>query len=490
MDANQLYQEAQNLLNGTNGFPKNPKKGYAKLKEAADAGNQKAREEWGEYLWVEKGKYAESLPYYEAGTLSDQDAVEDYLFVLTKLVAKNKKDPTFAQTAADKAFAYHDKFDAESYYFYGVLLQKGYPEKTKEIHDSFDMAAFLGSEYMPDETYASIGRERGVFTGKTEMDIWQKNTSDGKSSTFVPCNRSAEEAWSIAKANLEEKATKKILTYAQISKLLKGAPQAQLEYQPIVKCAVEVGTPNVRYKYDNPSYSTVSSGSTDYTVDMYWTNYCATFKTKQTQRDLWKVYKNATFTSNCVDGRVRIHPVGQKAVIERAIELSSKDATEGARQEIKEAFHKAKNWDTKYIEIIYNDKASDIKELSYVFVPFYFFTVSMGGKKSVTVRVNAYSGEVDYFVDNPFGQFSEDDNVAQGGGASQSKAERNAKSGGRSGRRGGSRWSRLKRRISLIPYLILIALAIVGFTNNNIALGVIMLVLLPVYFFIRKKFIK
>ncbi len=489
MDGKQLYTEAMNFFEGKDGFPKNEKKGYARLKEAADAGFQKAREDYAEYLWVEKDKYDAAISYYEAGRLSDNESISDYLFCLKTISDKKKKDIEFAKSCVEKAKTYEEHFNADAFYFYAELLKRAYPDKTKEVDEKLDVAAFLGSSCMPDSVYASIGRERGVLAEKFEMELWQKNAPDGKYVSFVPCRKTADDAWAIAKANLEEKNTKKILTSSQISRLLKSAVAPVLEYQPIIKCSVLANEPDFRYEYDNPKYATVSTGSNTYKVNLYWTNYCATFKTKQSQRDLWKVYKDATTTDQYVEGRVRITPSGLDDAISRVKELSTKDAIDGSRNEIKNALVSVKNWEKKYITINFNDTDISLKELSYVFIPFYFFTIKLGSKNTVTVRVDGYSGEVDYFTDNPFGQFTAEDNVALGGGASQSKSQ---KSGAKKNKRRNAKkglFSNKKKIISNLIFLGQIAAAIGCFATTQYIAGGILIATIVIHFFIRKKLI-
>ncbi len=423
----QNYQRAQSLIKGDSTVKANPKKGWKMMGELADAGYEPACLNLAHECWY-TGKYADACVYFEKAKLTKNEQAFEYVCSLYRgITKKQRKDPDYLASVFAKAKKYEELYTGDGRYYYALLLHVAQPENEEGYKQQLYYAALGNSDYMPDEAYEFIGRERGVLADKSEMDIWMKVSSMAKYAKFIPCERSEDDAWFIAEQALEDKETNKFLNTAQRKALLHAKPKAILEYQQIYRAAYNIGTIKFGFKYDNPNYSTVSTGTATLNVNKYWTNSCATFKTKQSQEQLWKVYNKVTTTTTYKDARVRTNAYGSATVIERCGEMTRKDARNGAVWEAKDAEAKQRNWETRYITINMQDYDMTNKFIELVFVPFYFFTVTTTGKKTVTARVNGYSGEIDFFVDNPFGQFTEEDNVAQGGGANETTRDRNKK---------------------------------------------------------------
>lgn len=490
-NAEQLYKEALDYLGGKNGFPKNEKKGWKRMEEAAEAGSKDASGELALYLH-ENNKEAEARRFFEKSKMDTRKLKTAYVECLRELAFKKKKDSQFLEDCYLSAKEYESGYFGDARWYYADIIKLAHPDNKDEIEKQLYLAA-LGESDMPDSYYQSIGRERGVLADKEEMELWLKAMGESVADTlYLPCVKTPEDAWSTAKANLEEKETKQYLSIGQINRFLSSNMKGILEYQPMVECSVLIGTPSFRMKYDHPSYSTVTTGSGSLKINKYWTNYCASFKTKTTQDNLWRTYKDAKKEKTFCEARVRVSPIGLDTAIERCKELSIKDAANGARNDIKEAYKKEKNWDKQYISIDFDDMDASYKALRYVFVPFYFFTMEEGKNKSVTVRVNAYNGEVDYFVNNPFGQFTAEDNVAQGGGANVSKHQRSArkKSASKGGKSGNS--VRGKKLVRLLSNIILwgqIGGAIISAIGLQLGPVIVLGITIFLHIILRKKFL-
>ncbi len=422
MNHQELYTEALHLIEGSGGYPKNEKKGYKKMKEAADAGSVLAAGKYALHLW-EQTKHFDALAYFEKNN-AYKEFPKEYVTCLYNCATKKKSDLALLKTYYEKALKVKNNLHGDSYYFFAQLAKmSGQAESVYK--EALYYAALGSSTAMPDKAYAEIDRERGVVYGKEEVSLYIKVNYSGEDEKFfggfLPCKQTEQSAWNVAKANLTDRKVKKEFGVGGTSALLKAEPKGVLEYQPIAYSAIDVDDVSFRFKYDHPSSSTISTGSDSCDLDRYWYNYYAAFRSKHKQSDFYKQVENESVTKLTPDARLRTSTPRWSDVVDASFKSAQTSATNGTRSRIKSAVASAYKWEERYVTVDIENNGQSIKALKTYFVPFWFFTVNTAFGKTATVRVNGITGEVDFFANNPFGLFTPYDDVKTGGMAMYSK---------------------------------------------------------------------
>ncbi len=422
MSNQELYNEAMHLIEGSGGYPKNEEKGYKKMKEAADAGNATAASKYALYLF-KHSKYPDALTYFEKSNAYSQSPKE-YVTCLYHCAQKNRTDEARLKSYYNNASRVYNSLHGDSYYYFAQLAKLN-GETGSVYKEALYYAALGGSTAMPDKTYKEINRERGVVFGKDEASLYIKVNYSGDNAQyfggFLPCTHTEQSAWNIAKANFTDKNAKKQFGYDGPVALLKQEPKGVLEYQPVAYSSINVDTVFCKFKYDHPNYSTVNTGSGNQTLNWHWYNYHAGFRSKLKQGEFHKQFENASFTKTVPDARLRTSAPRWSEVIEASFDMAKTSATNGTRSKIKTALSDKYNWETKYITVDIENNGQSIHGLKTYFVPFWFFTAKLDFGKTATARVNGATGEVDVFINNPFGLFTPYDDVKAGGLAMYSK---------------------------------------------------------------------
>ncbi len=421
MSSQDLYNEAKHLLNGTGGYPKDEKKGYKKMKEAADAGNTEACVQYANYL-CGKQKYFDALNYFESND-AYTSAAREYVTCLYNCALKKASDPTLVENYYNKACRVKDKLRSDGCYYFAQLAKMS-GQSDDVYRKALYFAALGDSEAMPDQEYALIGRERGVIYGKSEIEAHINANYAGSDAKyfggFLPCTQTEQSAWNIAKANLTNRKVKKEFGAAAAHALAKAEPKGILEYQPVAYSSSTVGTVSFRYEYDNPNYTTVTKGSSALALDYRWFNYHASFRSKYRQGEFHKQFEKATFTKTTPDARMRTISPRFPEVLESSVNMAKTSATNGSRKKLKTALAAKNNWESQYVTVDFDNNGQSLEIKTYC-VPFWFFTKNLGLGKSVTARVNGATGEVEFFQNNPFGLFTPFDDVKIGAYLTYSK---------------------------------------------------------------------
>lgn len=453
MTGQELKQMAFGHLQGKNGYPKNEKKGWKLMQQAADAGDSEACGQIALH-YMDAIKLPQARDYFNMVEAYKRHP-NAYAKCLALYAAKKlKKEPDFVRKLFEEANRVENDLHGDGHYYYAVLLHFAYPDNEEKYCEHLYYAALGGSDDMPDSCYAYINRERGVLHSKAEMEAWLRVNNDGRIvGGFIPCKLDEEEAWRVAVSNLDTKAGRRAFIGAARKAFISKDHETNLEYQQVIKCQISVDTISARYEYNHPNSNYINKGAGKLDINSYWTNCYATYRAKQPQDELFKKYKDVKLSDDFVEARVRVNPYRSDEVICECKNQTIYDATIGTLGDIKTTLVKQNNWEKRYIHVDIDDYAQSLKNFYMLFVPFYFFTVKLGGKKTYTIRVNAFTGETDFFVNNPFGQFTDDDDVKKGGfakiGQDKSKKDRKA---------------RRRRNIKLFYFLVLALLSIVAFS--------------------------
>lgn len=415
MDEFELFNEGMNFYKGQNGYPQNSKKAIHYFEKSSEAGNRDASFELAKLYFLNKN-YDLALKYFDTNE-AYLYGPRQYVFSILKQLPRNvKKNPDLAETMLNKAIKCEKSLDEDGCYYLACIIKAVHPEDEKEYLKYILRAAKGFSTVMPDELYKLVGREYGVLNNLEEMKLFleSEDEDDLEVNGFGPLNKNHDEAWRTAVANLTEKGIKHNISNALIKKLIEAQPSGILEYQPIYEISYYVGGLKGKFKYDNPNYTSVSTGSGGLYVNASWSRIYATYLDKYTQKKFKQKAMSIKYTNTYYNARYRIYPEFGLG-IEKILDEDVKDvAKTNAGYKFEDKIANDYNWETKYIDVTIDDiEITPSKKCCY-FIPFWFFTIELGKNKSATVRVNASTGEVDTFLNNPFGQFTEYDNPIEG----------------------------------------------------------------------------
>lgn len=419
MTAQQLYELALKHINGSGGYPKNPKKGEKTMLEASNAGSKEASAFYAMNYAKNDSEKLIHLQKNGAYTEYPNEYVR-CLFTTSQKIAK--KNPELVKKNLSSARGV--KVHADGYYYLAELAKLA-GESDGSYRDYLYLASLGMSKAMPDETYKYINRERGVVYDKEEIELYVK-ANDIKVGGYGVVTKTEEEAWSIVEANLDTKEGKAKLPAGAAGIMLRKRPQGVLEYQRVIYSRYKTSLVSVGFEYDNPKFSTVTTGTlSDYKVsDSQLTSafWYTDFRYPEKQSTAWKSLKEISFTSTVpTKGRFRVGTPYYYSLCNKCMDSAKDGSKWRAKEDVKDYLSKQKNWNTAHIKINLQKSDTKLDEFHIKFVPFYYFTVDLAFGKTATVRVNAQTGAVDFYENCPFGQFTEYDDYETGGNVQLNK---------------------------------------------------------------------
>lgn len=421
MTSEQLYDEALKHINGTGGYPKNPKKGEKTMLEASNAGSRKAA---GYYAMHYAKNDSDKLIHFQKSGAYEDYPNEYVRCLLTTAQKMAKRNPGIPKSNYDAANRVQAKYHGDGYYYLAELAKLA-GDTEQKYKDYLYLAALGMSKAMPDATYALINRDRGVIYDKEEIELWIKaNELQDRVAGYGEIKKTEEEAWRIVEAHLSTKEGKEKLPAGGASAMLKKRPTGTLEYQRLINVAMSVKYISVGFEYDNPNYSTVTRGSiNDYKLDRYMENWFTDFRCSAKQKDAYKTFEKLSYTKTVpTRGRFRVDTPYYYSLCTECAETSKTEMINEAKWLFKKDLGQQKNWATQHINVTLNKHDTGLKFFRIYFMPFYYFTVDLAFGKTATVRVNAQTGEVDFYENCPFGQFTEYDDYKTGGNVQLNKA--------------------------------------------------------------------
>lgn len=197
----------------------------------------------------------------------------------------------------------------------------------------------------------------------------------------------------MARAITEEKLS---LFNKKIAEKLRAVqPEVITEYQRVHGSEDTVYGFSYSFKQEQSSSVTTHSGSGSMVIEKTYGTYKADFASDE---NFTEMLNNASYESEIPDERICLNDTYASCYADML--QNTTDALENlARSEVAKKY----GWPSYSVEttVYHTDCDSKDETVSY-FVPFYFFIYNLDGN-TYTVRVNASSGKVHVFVNNPFG---------------------------------------------------------------------------------------
>ena len=413
MNAQQLYDEALRHLNGTDNYAKNPKKGKKLMLEASKLGNAQADG----YCAMNFAKSdAEKIAYFKKN-----GAGANYPTEYLRCLLATAKKPDLIKNNYEVAKTL--KLEGDGYYYFAELSKLA-GESDKVYRDNLYLASLALSKAMPEKAYKYIGRDYGVYYDKEEIELWAK--AYNVKAYYGKIEKTEEEAWRIVESNLSTKEGKAKLPTGGAAAILRKKPTATLEYQRVLYACYRTEVIDAAIEYNNPNYSSVMKGTVsnfnvneDNPTRAHW---FPDFRFHATHKLAWQTFKSMNYTATApVKGRFRVGTPYYNAIKNECLAETQKASKDHALWRLKEHYNKTKGWETNYIKTTLQKSDTSFDEFRIYFVPFYYFTAELGLGNTATVRINAQTGEIEYFENCPFGQFDEYDKYLIGGNARMSK---------------------------------------------------------------------
>lgn len=425
MTGEELRELAFNHLKGENGLPKNEKKGWETMKKAADAGDDKAISAYANHI-------VESDPSAAAKLIEDAcietDCQGTYTQALYLIVKANpqaaaeslKKALTLEKDLTDTGYT----LAANPHYYIAKIAEAANPDDKTTIIKHLSQAAILGCPLMTEPDYKACGRDRGVAYGKDELLVWldsytRKGIDTDKSVYVVKKVKNEGMAQAIMEANLDSAEAIRVFGKGRIKQIKSLTPKVVCEYQKIYEADVEIGRYPFTFRHQATNSVTYTTGSGVVDIGKTYAEYMTAFKSKSCNTDKNKKINDYEFDNGDFPANTRFRTntaydeVAEKAAWEAVHKLEKEVEENAAKRYLASQY----GWYTQDIEyIIGNHADTNIFEEDYkyavIFVPFYFFTFDLG-KETATVRVNAFNGETDFHINNPFGLYSKDEAAEQ-----------------------------------------------------------------------------
>lgn len=402
MTGDELLTLADNYLFGSGGMPKNEEKGYATLKQAADAGNGTAAERYAEYAYNSK-RYEAAAEYFDKSGKYPCAYFES----LWRALATS---PIRAEEFLTAALTHEDGKYADAYCYIARLYAAARPQETADRKACLNRAVMASSTILTDEEYAFAGRERGVIDSG-EFEEWWSKQNTYTDYAFQSVEKSREFAESIISANLEDKTTKAQIGKPTVKQMKATTPKVTLEYQPVAVHRQMIGKVAIEY-----SRATRYDGSFERNSDVF--SYTPTFRAAQKHKNYYCYVGSNGSPEIPSAARLRVTPArfGDLSANFGSIFYESKHEMLES-DALTRIFETHKIWRDSE-QPVHVDKIEIISkgdvECICLFKPFWFFTYEIG-KKSVTIRIDATNGDITYHFNNPFGEYREGDNVREGG---------------------------------------------------------------------------
>lgn len=412
MTREELRQLAIGYLEGKDGMPKNETKGWETMQQAADQGDAIACERYAAHIVTRAPE--DALRYIESAGVPD-DAIPVYVQAKYLAFCKNGGDAKNVYAAAKRSAK--DNRDEQTLYYLAKLGQAADP-KDAEVKATFGRLALSGCKLMTDEDYAACGRERGVAIGYDELQTFIDSyigDHDNRVVLLVKKTKSEGMAKAILESNLDTDNAVKYIGKARIKKLKNATPRVVLEYQKIYESDREVEVGGFSYRHQDPSSVTYTTGSGTVEIGKTYAGYGTAFVSPAANTDLYKKMNAYEYDDGTPDAaaRFRVHTANDQNADRFAYDQAIKAEKEAVEAKAKRFVADKYGWNSYHIEVDCRlSSTEDRYSCGILFVPFYFFVYDLGGE-TVSIRVNAFNGDVDYHINNPFGLSG---SAADGGG--------------------------------------------------------------------------
>ena len=428
MTAQELYDLSQSYLMGKDGIPKNEAKGWETMRQAAEAGHEQALKEFALHIAETEPQTAVKFIEKSATAFEDKRFPSLYIRALYKMIGKNT---AIASENCKKAEVRFDEntADADTCYYYGKLLQLAGSDKANKY---LTKAAIMGCMHLTDSDFKQIGRQKGIIT-PNELEIWingflgkgdfyydqgRYNYKHNRSVYTVECAKNEGTAKVIVDAQLDEKSTAQKLGKSRVKKMKKLTPTVVLEYQKILESAVTIG--NYPFTYRHKTSERYADGTGHILLDTPYSDFATTYRHGVSNDQLnQSVYKYRYSTEKLpANARIRAN-TEHDAVLETDVKarmMATKTAVE--TQKSSDLVRTERNWMEKNVVVHFDPEGEYDPQYAFnaIFVPYWFFIYQLKGE-TVSVRVDAFTGEATFFIDNPYGLYQPGDDVKTGGGS-------------------------------------------------------------------------
>ena len=408
---------ADSYLFGRDGLTKNVAKGWECMKQAADLGDAEACFRYAEH--IVDTDHNGALNYLAKGGLEAEAEAgkSEYVYTyFTALVNRAKADPATAKDGYCKALAYENflrEWQGKAWYRLAELARLTGADKA-EVKKYLVNANIGECDVSDNAVYAAYGMEKGVLEGGEQLERYLSRLAQIKSRKvfFVAAKKSESMARALIQAKLDENAGKG-LGKKRIAAIKSSSPRGVLEYQRVIGQTEYLGTFTYGFKHQADNAVTYTTGSGEMNIDTEYITYGATFKLGIPNDDINRWIDKMEFSSELPDARVRV-------TVEREAEVSSGASMRqvSSYDVIKERIARKYNWHASDISLNnvqgVGENYRDFGQED-IYVPFWFFDCDVDGE-TVTARVNAFTGETDFYIDNKFGQLLPTDDVKAGGG--------------------------------------------------------------------------
>ena len=391
MTAEEQRKIAYGYIHGYDGLPKNEKKGWELMRAAADAGDAAAAASMAEHL-------ADSEPETALGyfTQSGSEPNTLYLKILYLAALKTPEKANEYWTASKRVTP-----DRDGLWYCAKLLHAADPTDmgyTELLSD----AASLGSGLLTDEDYAACGRARGVVVGREEFERFVRTDQAHERYYFSRIDKNESMARALVEANLGEKEAAKLLGKDIVAKIKGMQPEVTLEYEPVYIPGEQLD--EVRYTYTHQESDSITrhSGSGVLAAEGHY-DYLERHElvTPLFLRREEKTYYFHGEEPVPENARIRVSVPDMDAMEEESFKKNFRDALQSATTAVEMALSKEYGWSVGCIDVdIDTDNWEATIDLG--FVPCWFFSYKLKDRL-VTIRVNATTGDIEYFFDNPFG---------------------------------------------------------------------------------------
>lgn len=391
MTAEEQRKIAYGYIHGYDGLPKNEKKGWELMRAAADAGDAAAAASMAEHL-------ADSEPETALGYFTQSGSAPNTLYLKILYLAALK---TPAQAKEYWAASKSVVPDRDGLWYCAKLLHTADPSDMGYT-ELLSRAASLGSGLLTEEDYAACGRERGVVVGSEEFERFAKTDTAHGRYFFSRIDKNESMARALVEANLGEKEAARLLGKDVVAKIKGMQPEVILEYEPVYIAGERLD--EVRYTYSHQERDSITrhSGSGVLSVegdnDYLRNRKLVTPFFLRRKEETYYFYGEETVPENA---RIRVSVPDMDAMEEERFKKNFRDALESASTAVEMALNKEYSWSVSCIDVnIDTDDWEATTDLG--FVPCWFFHYKLQDRL-VTIRVNATTGDIEYFFDNPFG---------------------------------------------------------------------------------------
>lgn len=425
MTVQETYELGKAYLEGKEGLAQDEAKGWACIKQAAEAGFENAVYEYAK-------KVAESDPQWVLGAIApllegDENGYKTlslYLPALAKCAENAPENAKEYLAEAEKwGYKVQPRWTVVNTALAKLLLIAA-PERGEDIKRYYYFATIgNGSEngvLAWEPAYAKYGIVKNVADLKSMREYtsalreWERRKEETRkpgdynlkiTKDFVKINKSVEFIKEIFRQRFagEKKSDASALTETQWAALKTAAiPEPELVYEKVCGKVKNLGECSYSCKHDDPLniIKTDAKGTLyiDKSYGVYEACYVAdgsekglTAEINDYEYDEVNIPENAVFRAG-VQGNNESLDARLYDTLYKAIRLN-----------VKEYLYEQKGWLSDHITFYGENTHGRDETWGEVYVPYYYFVYDVNGTK-VTVRVNANNGTVRYFVDNEYGQ--------------------------------------------------------------------------------------